>query len=689
MPHIWNNILVVTKDELVPTWWNSYNSLKQELYRYKDKPYGIKRAQLGGNGRQLLVIFDSLPGEVQEGLGDPRKVKHPLEPFYTIDSAAVCYYSTEFIYPDGSYLTPAAQERYIINASVIGAIFALEQARGAIRLNQGGSLKGITATLCADATSFQEVLQVKHKVRHSLPTHPRHFKNTLTRFSKLGCISLVKDAKGKSKRNAQKATPQIIKLLNDLFATQAHKPTATEVARQYEAFLGGYLEVWSNETGQVYNPKAMPKLSPSTVKAYLAGWENKIGTYTRRSGNRQKLMQQFKPHHSLKRPKFSGSLLSIDDRQPPFAYDKSKRLWFYNGIDLASGAFTCWVYGKTKEGLILAFYRQLVRNYAQWGLCLPDGLECESALNSMFKDTFLREGAMFQHVRIEANNARGKRIEAYYRPLRYQYEKKREGWLARPFALSEANQAGSIPSPIVPYDQIIQGCLHDIEQWNNTEHSSVKGISRWEYFLQHQHPDLKPTNYKAILPHLGYKTETSCNAGIIKLQYQEFLLGDDGKVALGEDLIRLMKVVEGQELDVYWLDDNQGNVLKVLVCLRGERRYICEACPKPVYNRAVIEQTEQDSKAQKLMSSYVATIEGFRRKRTRTLEPLTVLDNRPTTLNNTFQIEGPPSIPPKWGRGPSRPRDAEEVEVLAEVQQDAYEAIPDRVSFKKDLKDRF
>ncbi len=682
MPHVWNNILVATKEELVPVWWNFLKSLQQELYRYKNKPYGIKRAQLGGNGRQLLVAFDSLPREVQDGIGDPRKFKHPLERFYKIDTEAVDYYTDEFIYPDGSYLTPEAQERYIVNASMIKAIFALEEARKTIRLNQGGTLTGITATLCTDAITFQPLLKAKYNVQHSLPTHPRHFKNTLTKFTKLSYISLIKDAKGKSKRNAQKATDVIIKLLNDLFASQLHKPTATEVARQYDAFLGGYLEVINNESGEIYTPKGMQQLSPSTIKAYLVGWENKIGTHTKRSGDRQKLMQKFKPYHSLEQPKYAGSLISIDDRQPPFAYDKRKRLWFYNGIDLASGAFTCWVYGKTKEGLILDFYRQLVRNYAQWGLNLPDGLECESSLNSSFAATFLREGSMFQNVRIEANNARGKRIEAYYGELR-QKEKTRLGWLARPFALSESNQAGSKPSPIIPYNDIIKGCLHDIEQWNNTEHKKVKGISCWDYFLENQNPNLKQTNYKSILPHLGYKTETSCHAGIIKLQYHEFLLGDNGKISLGEDLIRLMKQVEGKELDIYWLDDNEGNVLKALIYLRNEKRYICEARPKPTYNRAIIEQTEKDQNARKIMSSYVATIEGFQRRQTGSLEKVTVLDNRLTTLNNNFQIDG-------LKRRPSEENGKnKEVKILQSPETDEYDLIPEQTTFKKELKDRF
>ncbi len=679
MPHKWNNTLVVTKDELVPVWWSSINTLYSEIQRYKNKSYGIKRAQLGGNGRQLLVAFNSLPREVQDGIGDPRKVKHILERFYKIDSKAIEFY-TNFQYPEDSYLTPEAQERYIVNASMVASIFRLEKARKIERLTKGGSLKAITVTLCTDAITFQEVLKRKHNIQHSLPKHPRHFKNTLTKFTQLGYISLIKDAKGKSKQNARKATEDIIKLLNDLFATQPHKPTATEVARQYEAFLSGYLEVINNETGEVYPPKGMSQLSPSTIKLYLAGWENKIETHTKRSGDRQKLMQQFKPYQSLEQPKLAGSLISIDDRQPPFEYLKGKRMWFYNGIHLASEAFTCWVYGKSKGGIILDFYRQLIRNYAEWGLNLPDGLECESSLNSSFKNTFLREGAMFQNVRIEANNARGKRIEAYYKHLRYDLEKKREGWLARPFAISEPNQLGSNPKITVPYNEIIEGCLHDIETWNNMEHSKNKGISRWEYFLQNQNSNLKPTNYKAILPHLGYKTETSCHAGIIRLQYQKYLLSNNGKIYLGESLIQLMKQVEGKELDIYWLDDNKGNVLKALICFRGEKRYICEARPKPIYNRAIIEQTEKDKEAPKTMSSYVSTIEAFQKQQTHSLGKITVLENQSYILNNKFQIEALKKQAIK---------ENEKVEILEPIETDEYNLIPDQLTFKKDLKDRF
>ncbi|MDX5437590.1 MAG: hypothetical protein LPK03_10370, partial [Pontibacter sp.] len=333
----------------------------------------------------------------------------------------------------------------------------------------------------------------------------------------------------------------------------------------------------------------------------------------------------------------AGSIISIDARQPPFKMPGGKRAWFYNGIDLASEAFTCWVHGKDKEGLIVDFYRQMVRNYAMWGFNLPAELEAEMSLNSSFTDGLLREGAMFQYVRIEANNARGKRMEAYYKPLRYQLEKKREGWLARPFALSESNQAGPDAVPELPYDNIIEGCLRDIETWNNMPHSVHTHMSRWKVFCEMQNPNLRPTNYQSILPYIGYKTNTSCNVGIIRLQRSEFLLGENGQISTGEQLIRLMKQVEGQEIEVYWLDGNDGNVLKALI-FQGTQ-YICEAVAKPTYNRARIEQTPQDLENRELMSKYVATIEAYAKQQKAALEPITIIENTPV-VNKDFVMPG-------------------------------------------------
>lgn len=640
MPNIWNHIIVVTADELVPSFYNELSALQKEIQRYKDKDYGIKQVRKGGNGRQMLISFDSLPKYIQDAIGDPRKVSNPLDLYYKTDQAAVHYFNT-YKFEDNSGLSLKLIEEYIINASVLKAAINLKEVRENERKSKGGSCKGILTSICNDVRNFNQSLRTNFGgVQHTLPSSEKRFKETFKEFaSGLNYESLIS---GKVRNENRKlVTDELLHFLNDLFVSQQHKPTKSEVSRQYESFLAGYVEVTNTETGEIYNPKDFKPLSDNTIVNYLSKWEHTAASYRKRSGDRQRLMNILKPYHSLNQPQYAGSIISVDDRQPPFKYDsQNNRVWFYNAIDLGSEAFTCWVHGKSKEGIITEFYRQLVRNYVSWGLNLPHELEAELNLNASFTNSFLRPGAMFQEVRIEANNARGKRIERYFGNLRYSIEKQREGWLARPHARSEANQAGSTPAPIIPYNTIVQNCLKDIEDWNNAPHSVHTNKTRWEVFVEMQHPDLKPINWLAILPHLGYKTETRCKLnGIIDFNNEEYLLGLDGEVLLGDRLINSMKLVAGNKIDIYWLDGNKGEVIKAIVFLHNDDRPICEAVLKPRYNRSVLERTERDNHNYEIMSAYVSTIEEFAKQKASQLGNLLVVDNTPRTLNRGFVID--------------------------------------------------
>lgn len=649
MPHFWNNTnkIACTVSELVPRFWSSQNLLSKEISRNREKSYGVKALQRGCRNRQLIVDFDSLPKNIQDVLGDPRKLEHNLCYFYKTDPLSVDFY-TKFKRPDGDSLMASEQQRYITNASVLIAILQLREKHTTERVKLGMSLKGINSFLCEESNTFNTYLQKKELPTHNLPTHPTRFKETLngfeTEFNYNGTLypfnylSIVKDVEGKRKSNALKVDDSVLSVLTGLFTSQTHKPTVLEIHKGYEAFLSGYAEVYNETTGEIYNPKDFPELSESTVKNYLTKWETKAATYKVRSGDRQKYMGMFKPHHQLAAPKFAGSIISIDDRQPPFKDLTGKRAWFYNGIDLASECFTAFVYGKSKEGIIIEFYRELVRNYTEWGLNLPHELEAESSLNSSFTKTFLQEGYLFQSVRIEANNARGKRIERYFGALRYGVEKKRSGWLARPSAKSEANQQNSGEVPAIPYDEIIQNGIDDIFEWNNSPHSKDPSLTRWEYFLANQNPELKPTNWAAILPYLGYKTETSCNAGYVKLQGKKRAIAFNGSIALGDNLINVLKVIEGKDIEVYWIDGHDGQVLKAIAYYQG--RFICEIQEMPVYNRASIERTDADHEAREIQSSYVASVEGFIRKQEKALQRINIIHKPKPQPANGFFIPG-------------------------------------------------
>ena len=557
MPHFQGDILVVTKEELIPDFWNTYNALKVQLHRHKNLSYGIKRHQVGGNGRQLLITFDSLPSHIREALGDPRLADHPLERFYQIDPEAYDYYY-DFERPGYGHLKPEEAERYITNASVFTALVKLEAERRTEREIKRGSTKGVLKTIYNDSVTFQEILKGKYNSEHTLPSNERRFKQKYKEFKKNGFITLIKDPEGNAISNAKKVCESTIELLNNMFATQSHKPTTTEIFKQFTGFKSGTVELINNVTGEMYNPEDYKGLSESTVRSYLSQWENKVGNYATRSHDRQQFMTQFIPYDRMEQPVYSGSIISVDDRNPPFMYKDGKtgqRVWFYIAVDLASMAITAWTHAKSKADLMPEFYKDVVRSYHTWGTPLPHGLECESSLNSSYKESFLKNGAMFQDVRIEANSARSKRIENIFGQIRYHLEKAREGWIARPFAKSESNQQDqTAPKHYLTYEEIVENCLHDIQTWNNMEHNKQKGVSRWDYFMQNQHPELEATKYKNFLPTLGNHTETSCKAGIVKLQYGEYLLGRDGRISTGEDLISIMKQVEGKGFDVYWLD---------------------------------------------------------------------------------------------------------------------------------------
>lgn len=593
--------------------------------------------QRGGNGRLAGLELNAIPEKykvkIVDILGKPEVVANPIEDHFSIDGAARMWFDG-FKFADGTSLKPEQVNRYTINASVLNALAKLKKARETEHKIKGNPIGNLWPALINEVSSFNNTLKLKFGgLQHDLPKSEK-LRIKLGTYIKNGYSTLV-DGRNKNQA-AKKVTPMMIALWNDIFSGQRHKPTYLEVAFKYNQFLNGVIEILNTDTGEVYDAKHedFRPIDESTVYNYISAWTSRIATHAKRSGDRQVFKGKYEPYHKLTQPKYAGSIISIDDRQPPFAYDAGKRMWFYNAIDLGSEAFTCWVYGETKEGIITEFYRQLVRNYAEWNLNMPYEIECESSLNSSFKETFLMPGAMFSEVRIEANNARGKRIEAYYRALRYSYEKQREGWLARPKVLSESNLAGPGVVPFKSKEAIVDGCLIDIETWNNTLHSNQElhpGLTRWEVFMEKQHPELQPTNWRGILPHLGYSTKSSMKAGRITLQGMHRVVGVNGEVALGEKLINIMSQIEGEDVTLYWLDDNEGNVLKAHV-YDNAGAFVCELLDDLSYSRSKLESGASDVDKRAIMSAYTATVQGYVSRNVKQLSDVVIIEKQVETV---------------------------------------------------------
>lgn len=620
----------------------SYGAYQSRVRRMPD----LRLREGKGAGNEVLINWVAMPSDWREvckdRFGDPKERHHPLDKYFAIDGKAKVFFDN-YQFEDGSFLKVRQRDQYTVNASVLGALTRLAVARTAAKKSRGGSLRGLWQSLANDVASFKEVLKRNGHVIHNLPSSDRRLKERHDAFVKFSYDSVI-DGRNNN-QNAQIVTPAMLKIWQDIYAGQrGYKPTYIEVAIRYNDFRTLKVDIVNNDTGELYDPFDVESFRPaseSTVYSYQSAWENRVVSHSIRSGDRQAFKVN-EPFHKLKQPSFAGSIISIDDRQPPFEYAPTKRMWFYNGIDLGSEAFTTWVYGESKEGIITDFYRQMVRNYTEWGVNLPYELECEMSLNSSFQDNLLENGAMFQKVRIEANNARGKRIEAYYRPLRYGFEKKEEGWIARPFAISESNQKSAVKVPMLPKEEIIEKSLKIIERWNNTLHSNQElhpGMTRWDVFLDKQHPELTPTNWAGILPHIGYPQKSSMKAGRIILQGKHRVVGFNNEVALGKKLINIMRQIEGMEVMVYWLDDNAGNVMKALVYdMQGNM--ICELLGDLEYNRATLEQTDEDLKNRELTSAYAVTVQGYIRTNARDINRITIIEREVEEAPKRFVMPG-------------------------------------------------
>lgn len=187
MPAVWEQNtekVAVTVDELVPTFFNSYDTLKLSIWRTEKKNYGIKRLQRACYGRPMLIDFDTLDREIQMALGDPRRCDHVMEQWFILDKEAKAYYASKRLNADDptSYLPGRKQEEYTLNASVLRAVRIFRDKHVAKLAQAKKKAKKLYAFMADEAQNFQDILKVKFGQLHTLPKSERQFRDVFDGF---------------------------------------------------------------------------------------------------------------------------------------------------------------------------------------------------------------------------------------------------------------------------------------------------------------------------------------------------------------------------------------------------------------------------------------------------------------------------------------------------------------------------
>ena len=361
--------------------------------------------------------------------------------------------------------------------------------------------------------------------------------------------------------------------------------------------MEGKKDIVAQDTGEVINPHdyydatGYPvHLERSTVRHYF--YKNKTLVESMRK-NRIDFITQNSPHNSRRRPDYSLSKISMDDRTLPRRTVEGDMVNVYLAIDVLSGA---WVGYTHKRGALTLddvwnCFRNMYTTLQSHSLVWPGEVEVEHHLMSHIADEL---GLMFAHNTFcTPGLSRGKRAEQGVRAKKYEDEKRHQTGIGRwygkgPYKTKSANKDPDYKEERLQYAQLIADDIESIKRHNNALHPDQKrfaGKTRWQILVEHQNPQLASPQAHLLMRYLGNPTKTSItNNTFLKVQHSTYAIESYA-------VIKRLKP-NNYEVEARWLRDQDGDIEQVY--LYQDDKYIGMAMKEERYNEAKIERTEKD-----------------------------------------------------------------------------------------------
>lgn len=574
-------------DGLVPE--GTYKSLQQ-----RGKINVIGR---GGNGREILIKYESLPPVyktlVQERFGNPYEyaAKQPIRDLIVPDEKA-----REF-FDNLDYLNDTDKAKYANDAAILNAFNKLLS-------NKRDLKRSLNITIAAFWTKACEIVKdVAYQFPNTLPTSERRLKPHYNNYVNSGFdYATLIDGRKFNETNNKIVDEKLEWLIMSLFV-QSHRPYKNEIYDQYLQFLAGKVTIIDKksidkETGEIKNifdPADYQKygeLSATTIWRILTKPVN-MAIVDKLRLNALDYSNKHLPFNERKAPQYSLSKISIDDKEMTFRLhdndDDKKRVSAYEIFDVTSGCCIGKAFGlKKNRELFLAAIKDMFRFLANNNLGIPAEIEFEHHIANTFLDDLLQAGNVFPFTRLcRAANPREKRAEHNFRPMRYsQTNKNTQGFIGRPFARSEANRMNERSTKKYFYDEIVAIELANIDNRNNELHHKqdlYPNMTRMEVFMENLNPNLAKLNHKTLARYIGEPTTTTIrNNKILRVQHQNYWLPSAHSIAL----------FDNYSVTAYYIPQADGSIPEVHVYQNDEYKCTCALAEK--YNEAQAEQTDTD-----------------------------------------------------------------------------------------------
>src|SRR3990172_746739 len=585
----------------------------------------LTKLRTGGNGRQALVEYDTMPERIKSKIiamyGNPYERK--AEPIATEgDARAVSYFSGHLL-PNGDHISAARQKEYNATARLFNAIEIIWTNYRAARAKHGASVKGFWPMIAERAASTNDG-QKKF-------TNYRSLQRAYDKYIECGYAALVHGGFGND--NKLKVTADLENLLMSIY-TMPNKPFALDVHDLYTEFMKGNIELFNTKTGELFDPKSFVdghgnpiEITRQTVWNYLNQPDNRSTVDKLRNGQFQ-YQGMHRPHHNRRKPTYAFSKVTMDDRDLPRKMDNGQRVKAYYVYDVASGAVVGAAYSKSKdEELFLDCMRDMFRTIHREGLCMPLEVEVENHLvNKFFDDLAL----MFPHVKIcNPGNSQEKHAEHFNRAKKYEVEKKNHKGIGRWWAHGEAYRVDVMKADDeykekkYAYETLVADDKADIAQYNNNKHRNEKrygGKSRWQVLLGTQNPKAPTVPMVQVTKSIGYKARTS-------IQRNQYLMLRGDKYAIPNVSVMDKLATNDYGVDAYYLPNSMDMVEEVY--LFQNNKYICRCTPLGAYNTAKAEWTDADADSYTEQAKFVSEFDARKKQQVGELAKIGIMKTTP------------------------------------------------------------
>lgn len=594
-----------------------YEDWKVVAYRtylsYCQRGKFIRTNEGKGKGNEAYVSFYDLDTAYQQRaiqeFGNPKDVvvRNELEKYIITDPKAITFFA-QHRKPNGKRLSIELQREKATNAMILNAIETIINDQ--VKCNKAfGKKKTRIWKNISDAVNG---LNPK-KWQYDLPSNDRSLRRKYNRYIDNRYMSLIHAGEGS--QNARVVTEKLEKLIIALYCLP-NKPYATTVHDLYLQFLGGAIEVFDIETGELFNREDFYEngialeVSESTIWNYINKPKNQLIIKKYRNGAYD-FNHKVRPHVNRHAPVYSMSKITLDDRDIMHTklHDGSKVMAYY-AFDDMSTAMIGIAHSKSKDAqLYLDCIRSMFQFTTSKGLGVPMQMEVENHLVSDFKDGLMKAQNVFPFVRwCNPTNSQEKYAERLIGEKKYGVEKMNNQNVGRHYARKDSNrvtrqkifdaQNDNYKFAKATYKEIVANELQEQIEYNNQLHPNqqkFKGMTRLEVFLANVNPNLPKLDKSLLAQYIGLHTQTS-------IRRSQYVTVQYGKYQLPTPQILEQLAPNNYKVDAYYFKENN-EVSEVYLYQNGV--YICTCEPVPVFNRANAEWTDTDKENYQKAMKYI------------------------------------------------------------------------------------